>query len=55
MRLIHALHDFLTDLVQGDPVALTLAAVFLALLLLPLTFWIIDMRKKNNKSRKGRK
>jgi hypothetical protein len=56
MRLLRAIGDFFSDLANGDPVALIIAGCVLLLLLVPLTFWIIDLRrrKKEKAAREAR-
>jgi hypothetical protein len=51
-----ALLDFLSDLVQGNPVALAIAGFFLFLMVIVATIWMIDLRKrkKDNKGKKTR-
>jgi len=55
MRILRAIGDFFRDLFSGEPLAVIIAVVFLILLALPLTFWIIDVRKKRRErdKRKG--
>jgi hypothetical protein len=51
-----AIRDYLYDLVHGDPVALGLTGLFLLLLAIPATIWIIDrMRRGKDDSKKSRK
>jgi hypothetical protein len=46
MRILRALGDFISDLLQGDVVALSLAGFFLLLVIGAGTIWVIDRRRR---------